>query len=275
MLRIRIYILINIIINQIYCQTSEQPLELNTDLIPMSSESWQINTTENEFQLNTNYDTTIEQSLTTMITTESNFICSECITNDIIEKTKNEIIDKIISTISYKVEKKLKEIEIILSKLSCLNSPTSSIIKLSWKIYENLNIPLTGWLLVFDEPYSHRTRIDHLTQLSGICHNDIIVAATFNGSISVAAVGPSTILTLNTSWNQVQQFGQVYWYRTSGKSFGFSPLSNIRQTPADNEDLNSPLRLSWLLDQDIGGYRAGSIRSLNNDSIWHKVIYCN
>ncbi|CAF1219153.1 unnamed protein product [Rotaria sp. Silwood1] len=44
---------------------------------------------------------------------------------------------------------------------------------------------------------------------------------------------------------------------------------------ADNEDLNSPLRLSWLLDQNIGGYRAGAVRSLTDNSMWHKVIYCN
>jgi hypothetical protein len=76
-------------------------------------------------------------------------------------------------------------------------------------------------------------------------------------------------------WNQPQQLGQVYWYRTSGKSFGFSPSATIRQTSADNEDLNSPLRLSWLLDQNVGGYRAGTTRSLADNSLWHKVIYCN
>ena len=91
----------------------------------------------------------------------------------------------------------------------------------------------------------------------------------------LAAVGPASILSLNTNWNQPQQFGQVYWYRTAGKSFGFAPSGTIRQTTADNEDLTNAQRLSWLLDQNIGGYRVGALRSLQDNALWRKIIYCN
>ncbi|CAF1033858.1 unnamed protein product [Rotaria sordida] len=189
-----------------------------------------------------NFTTTEEITSTMTATTTASVTCPPSITREIVEETKKEIIDRILAIISNEITNKLEAIK------------------------ENL-LTLTS--------YSHQTRIEHLNQTAGLCHNHVLVAATFNGSISLAAAGPASVLTLNTIWNQPQLFGQVYWYRTNGKSFGFSPLPTIRQTSADNEDLNSPLRLSWLLDQNIGGYRAGAIRSLPDNSIWHKVIYCN
>ncbi|CAF4724036.1 unnamed protein product, partial [Rotaria sp. Silwood2] len=63
----------------------------------------------------------------------------------------------------------------------------------------NLQIPLIEWLRVFDQANSHHTYIDHLNQIAGLCYDQVLVAATFNGLISLAAVGPATILTLNTT----------------------------------------------------------------------------
>jgi len=275
-------------------ETTEQPLELDTN--SDTTQLWNETTTEEPLELSTNNDgtqiwenfttegvseesnyttTTTTQQITSTMTTTSSVTCPPSITPDILEAAKQEIIDTVLLTISREITSKLEAIQELLSTFTCSNNQTSPPLELDWQIYENLQIPLTGWLRVFDQPYSHKTRTEDLNQIAGICHNQVLVAATFNGSISVAAVGPARLLTLNTMWNQPQQLGQVYWYRTSGKSFGFSPSATIRQTSADNEDLNSPLRLSWLLDQNVGGYRAGTTRSLADNSLWHKVIYCN
>ncbi len=251
--------------------TTEEPLEFSTN--NDATQIWENFTTE-EVSGESNYTTTTQQISSTMTSTSS-ATCPPSITSDMLEAAKQEIIDTVLLAISRDITSKLEAIEERLSTLTCSNNETSSPLELDWQIYENLQIPLTGWLRVFDQPYSHKTRTEDLNQIAGICHNQVLVAATFNGSISVAAVGPARLLTLNTMWNQPQQLGQVYWYRTSGKSFGFSPSATIRQTSADNEDLNSPLRLSWLLDQNVGGYRAGTTRSLADNSLWHKVIYCN
>ncbi|CAF0892118.1 unnamed protein product [Adineta ricciae] len=270
--------------------TTEQPLiELGTDTA--ATHVWQQETTEQPLlELSTNTDAThswqgqtteeilVERNFTSTVTTTTTATSSTCppsITPDMLEAAKREIIDSIYLAISRQVTGRLEAIEERLSALSCSSGSPSPPIQLAWQIYENLQIKLNGWLLVFDQPYSHRTRTEDLNQIAGICRNDVLVAASFNKTISVAAVGPAKILTLNTTWNRPEQFGQVYWYRTNGKSFGFSPLSTIRQTSGDNEDLSSSLRLSWILDQNTGGYRAGTTRLLTNDSIWRKVIYCN
>ena len=255
-------------------ETTEQPFELsnNTD----ATQSWENFTTEGASEeSNFTTVTTTQQITSTMTTTTISATCPPSITPDNLEEAKKEIISSVLLAISREITSKLEAIEERLSTLTCSNNNTTPPLELAWQIYENLQISLNGWLRVFEQPYSHKTRTEDLNQIAGICHNQMLVAAMFNKSISLAAVGPTSVLTLNTTWNQPQKVGQVYWYRTNGKSFGFSPLATIRQTPGDNEDLSSPLRLSWLLDQNIGGYRAGAIRSLADNSLWRKVIYCN
>jgi hypothetical protein len=278
----RFFVFINLILIHVFCQTTEDNLQFDTDFPTtqlwdqMTTEQsddttqiWQESTTE-ETSEQENFITTQQISSTVSTTT-----CPSSITRDMLEEIKKAIIDAILINTSCDINSTLEALEARLSTLNCLNNNDSSAIELSWQIYENLQIPLTGWLLVFDQPYSHKTRTDDLNQIAGICHNEVLVGATYNGSISLAAVGPASVLTINTMWNQPQQFGQVYWYRTTGLSFGFSPNLTIRQTSADNQDLDSSVRLSWLLDQDMGGYRAGVTRSLADNSLWHKVIYCN
>jgi hypothetical protein len=301
----RFFVCINLILIHVFCQTTEDNLQFNTDT--ETSQLWNEMTTEQPSELNTSQliteepqetstqsiitqiwpdfttEKTIEQEnltetiqqMTSTVSTTSNTTCPSIITDEMIEEIKKEIIEAVLRNISSEITSRLEEMEERLSKLNCSNNSTTPAIELSWQIYENLEFPLTGWLCVFDQPYSHKTRGDDLDQIAGICQNEVLVGATYNGSISLAAVGPASVLTLNTPWNQPAQFDQVYWYRNNGKSFGFSPNSIIRQTSADNQDLDSPLRLSWLLDQNMGGYRAGVTRSLADSSLWHKVVYCN
>ena len=67
--------------------------------------------------------------------------------------------------------------------------------------------------------------------------------------------------------------GSAYWYMTSGKSFGFSPIFSISQTTADMHDLSSPLRLSWHLNQNDGGWRLGSKTNLNKNQNYKKYLF--
>lgn len=207
-----------------------------------------------------------------MTTMPSSSTCPPAIDARLLEEMKKDILDQLLQAISEKFDSLEERIS---GLMESQEKSGSTPVQLNWQIYENLRVPLTGWTLVFDETFNHKTRNEDLNQVAGICQNEVLVGATFNGTIVLAAVGPATVLRQNTNWNQPQQFGQVYWYKTSGKSFGFSPTSTIRQTTADNEDLTSSQRLSWLLDQNMGGYRVGSVRSLHDNSQWRKIIYCN
>lgn len=260
--------------------TDDHTWQMNTDDETTMDQSFEL-TTEDLWNFNTTGDATQEwessttEQVTEMVSTMTSTMCPPSLTPEMLEEMTREIIDAVLRNISDQINSRLEEIEARLAESNCSKSGAIPAIQLSWQIYENLQIPLTGWLSVFDQPYSHPTRIDDLKQISGICHNEVLVGAMHDGVITLAAVGPVSVLTLNTPWNQPKQFGEVYWYSTNGKSFGFAPTSTIRQTSADTQDLDDSQRLSWLLDQNIGGYRAGVTRSLTNDALWHKIVYCN
>ena len=65
----------------------------------------------------------------------------------------------------------------------------------------------------------------------------------------------------------------VYWYNYDGKSFGFAPTANIFLEDADTYDIGSSKRVSWHVNGEAGGWRAGEVNSLTNDNVWRKVIY--
>ena len=51
----------------------------------------------------------------------------------------------------------------------------------------------------------------------------------------------------------------VYWYYTPGVSFGFLNNTDLMQSDGDIGTSDPKSRLSWLLDSNLGGYRAGTI----------------
>ena len=57
--------------------------------------------------------------------------------------------------------------------------------------------------------------------------------------------------------------GMGWWYYTKSDSFGFSSSSYISQSHGDSYDPDDEIRLSW--DFANGGYRAGSVISLNGE----------
>ena len=66
----------------------------------------------------------------------------------------------------------------------------------------------------------------------------------------------------------------VYWYFTPGKSFGFLRDTELIQEPTvDIGTENADSRLSWNLDNGIGGDRAGLYSNLKYESVYRKLIY--
>ena len=255
----------------VLAQTTEDEWQWTSDSITTEATP-----TEYEHLTQTTEEATTEYENITQttdeMTTAPSSTCPPVIDPHLLQELKNDILDQLLAAIADRFD----ALEERLSALSATEDKSvSPPVRLSWQIYENLRIPLTGWTRMFDEPFNHKTRSEDLSQSAGLCHNDTLVGATFNGTIVLAAAGPASVLSLNTNWNQPQQFGQVYWYKTTGKSFGFAPSSTIRQTSGDNEDLINTQRLSWLLDQNIGGYRVGALRSLHDNALWRKIIYCN
>ena len=73
--------------------------------------------------------------------------------------------------------------------------------------------------------------------------------------------------------NTPHESNGVYWYFTPLKSFGFLGDTDLQQnTTADVGTTNPDSRLSWNLDNRMGGYRAGALTEIDN-KYTKKIIY--
>ena len=93
-----------------------------------------------------------------------------------------------------------------------------------------------------------------------------------NSTFHLGAYGLSSEIQTLTAVNEPHLSYGVKWYKTSGYSFGFlDRRGQLYQSTADTGVDYSYSRLSWHLDQNVGGYRAGSYyKSLDGVS---KIIY--
>jgi hypothetical protein len=140
----------------------------------------------------------------------------------------------------------------------------------------SLSLLSPSWSIIYDFPYSHATTVEELRALKSQCKGQIIVGAVQGSSsaiLKIAAMGPSEILLLDSPLNQPTKHGNVHWYLTPKKSFGFAPsTTTINCGCADHgEKDNSENRLSWHLDLS-GGHRAGTVKKLHDNNEWRKII---
>ena len=199
------------------------------------------------------------------------------------QKEKHEKLDCIINMLDQS-NKKIESLEKVVENLQQTVQIHQATINLYFPKDITLNIvhdiPMSllspFWNTIYDFPYNHVTTVEELRALKSRCKQHIIVGAIQGSSstvLKIAAKGPSEILSLNSPLNQPTKYGNTYWYLTLTKSFGFAPSSTtIKCHDADyGETDNSEKRLSWHLD-GFGGYRAGTVKELNDNSEWRKII---
>ena len=140
------------------------------------------------------------------------------------------------------------------------------------------NVPsskLSGWVKYFDQPYSQVTKQADLTRglPGGATH--IMVCGSRTGSASLmlcAAASKADVLRKTSSTSSASgPYNGVYWYNYVGKSFGFSDSRSIGLYSADTNSGSG--RLSWHIDQGMGGYRIGNAKFLYNFNYRKQLYY--
>jgi thrombospondin type 3 repeat protein len=142
-----------------------------------------------------------------------------------------------------------------------------------------------GWTVMYNVPYGSVTTTGHVNQwraLANAAYGFVFLGAVdLNGNVVVGASGlAQEVLTPTDSTSQASAYPStgLYWYNKLGWSIGFTPTSNILLNTSDitgiltTNDGQNARRLSWHLDQDIGGWRAGATGFLNDNSILRKVV---
>jgi len=162
---------------------------------------------------------------------------------------------------------KLKELEQFPSKINALPG-----------IYENLDISallLSGWVKIYDKPYSHPTTTSELEDVKFQCNSKSVICIGGEhkdrpNRLVLCAIDDAnnalepTISTIDAKKSK----NDVCWYCKDGYAFGFSAESNINLALPDV--LPGQKRLSWRLT-GAGGFRLGEEK--NEDVLkFNKII---
>ena len=131
----------------------------------------------------------------------------------------------------------------------------------------------TGWTQHYDEPYAHKTKTANIDSVPTTATYVFVGARGPDGKILVGAIGKRNQVLTVTEKNTPHEHNGVWWYFTHKASFGFAPNDKVKQNQADASGKDDVKRLSWHLDSDSGGYRAGANLELNKTDDYRKLIY--
>jgi hypothetical protein len=139
-----------------------------------------------------------------------------------------------------------------------------------------LNVPVSSlgqYILCMDVPFSDSTTQAKLAACSNDPSQYVAVGAKLAGSSTLALVAVARANEAFAQHCDARLSNGAYWYNCVGQSFGFAASSSISLNSADTGSDQCGYRLSWHVDQNVGGYRAGCTTSLNLDSSYYKQIY--
>eukprot|EP00747_Dinoflagellata_sp_TGD_P184199 gnl/TRDRNA2_/TRDRNA2_39628_c0_seq1.p1 gnl/TRDRNA2_/TRDRNA2_39628_c0~~gnl/TRDRNA2_/TRDRNA2_39628_c0_seq1.p1 ORF type:complete len:351 (+),score=77.01 gnl/TRDRNA2_/TRDRNA2_39628_c0_seq1:64-1116(+) len=145
-------------------------------------------------------------------------------------------------------------------------------------IKTNVNISdLFGWRLFFSKPYSHPTTMSDFMPPDAEpgAVGALLLAAREEGSdvLKVAAMGNFEVITAERDDSSTCFHNGVHWYCKQKASVGFAPNKDVGLNFADSSNLGCKLRLSWHLQHELGGWRAGDACELSNSPQWEKLIF--
>ena len=153
-------------------------------------------------------------------------------------------------------------------------SPTNSAIPYGIQ-YNNVTVSdlkARGCSVCYKDTYAGQTNSNDISS----CAGPVLFVGAQNdnwSSIYLGAFGLASEVQRSTERDTPHLSNGVYWYFTSGQSFGFLGDTSLQQNGADIGTTNPDSRLSWHLDLGAGGWRAGAYTYLSNDATWQKVIW--
>lgn len=114
------------------------------------------------------------------------------------------------------------------------------------------------------------------TDITGCSGPFLFVGAMLNGArnFQLGAFADKAQIQIPTPVNTPHLSNGVFWYMTSGYSFGFAATGSIDQNKADTGASNATSRLSWHLDNGIGGYRAGATVNIGYGDYFKAIYNC-
>jgi hypothetical protein len=151
---------------------------------------------------------------------------------------------------------------------------------------------LARWSCHYEKPYSHGTSPRDIEGVPSTATHVFVGARSPDGTIALGAIGSRDAVLRRTEGEATHEDNCVHWYFAfdeygEGLSFGFSRTAAVDLSAADTlgsghsshvADEDGHYRLSWHLDADEGGWRAGQVINLTSDhrddaDDWKKLLF--
>jgi hypothetical protein len=123
-----------------------------------------------------------------------------------------------------------------------------------------------GWALFYEQTYGTPIGSNATSLIPSGQYVILTGKAVGSSTLPILAAAPTSQVFTNTDVNTPQLLNGAYWYNTPSRSIGFSPTNTINQNIGDSQDNSDPLRLSWHLVGNGGGWRLGEINKFNPGS---------
>ena len=137
-----------------------------------------------------------------------------------------------------------------------------------------------GWSQCYNGTYNVWMNSTLLSNILSICNKAKLMLGcrpVGNALLTVAAMGlrADVLYNCNTTYNCTNVANGDGWYFSDSWSWGFVNNNDaVQRNECDMGSNNSNYRLCWhTLSSNVGGYRCGSIVSLNSDATYERVIY--
>lgn len=135
-----------------------------------------------------------------------------------------------------------------------------------------------GYTVIYNYTYSHASTSFELNQIYKMCKTNTIICAggsLINSNILLLlSCGNCKSILKEANINITLLDNGAYWYFTRNYGFGFAPNSTILLSTCDKFDTSNKLRLCWHLDQNLGGWRLGSlVWFLNTNNNFSKYLF--
>ena len=149
------------------------------------------------------------------------------------------------------------------------------------------NIPVSslinhGYSYVYNRPYNHFTTKQEIDEIKNSCSSTTVLclggrdSQNANDILLVVSCGLCSAVFTKTARNTPNLHNEAYWYYTpdlsGNQGIGFSPNATINQYNVDVFDQSNNQRVSWHLTGNWGGWRLGSLTSLDLNTRYYKVI---
>ncbi|CAF1340422.1 unnamed protein product [Adineta ricciae] len=135
------------------------------------------------------------------------------------------------------------------------------------------------WSNCYTESYSHSMNSTTLESILNRCNGRKLLLAcrrvgTANLAVAAAGNREDVLFNCEKAINCTHAANGANWYYSSSYSWGFAKIGDsVARGSCDTESPNGSHRLCWHTSPGDGGYRCGTVQSLNTNSAWEKVIY--